>query len=178
MAGSKRSGRKRKPLAYSLRVALEGGGDVWRIVQIRGDQTLEELHEAICDAFNWDMDHLWAFFMNNRYWDPQEEYGPPEVGEGAGDAAATTIDILGLEVGGEFCYIFDFGDEWRHAIEVVEIEPADDGPYPRIVETRGEAPPQYADVDEEAYEEEEDLEERDAPFDERYAEEDEEDIVF
>ena len=150
MARSKKAGKKEKNRAFSFRVSLTDSPDVWRVVQLRGDQTLEDLHEAICDAFEWDADHLWAFFMNNRFWDPKEEYGPPEVGEGAGDATETALESVSLEQGQEFCYIFDFGDEWRHDIRVEKAGlPPDGGEYPRIVEEHGAAPQQYPDLDEE-----------------------------
>lgn len=164
-----RAKKKEKHRAYSLRVSLTDSPEIWRVIQVRGDQTLEDLHDAICDAFDWDADHLWAFFMNNHFWDPKEEYGPPEVGEGAGDATETVLDSLKLEHGQEFCYIFDFGDEWRHTIEVADIESADDATYPRISESHGDAPQQYPDMEgEEEEEEEEESDDGELVFDDEY----------
>jgi len=37
---------------------------VWRKIEMRADQTLEELHLAIQNAYDWDADHLYSFFMS------------------------------------------------------------------------------------------------------------------
>jgi hypothetical protein len=42
---------------YVVRVTLKGRG-IWRTVVVRGDHTLDELHEAIFGAFNRFDDHL------------------------------------------------------------------------------------------------------------------------
>jgi hypothetical protein len=54
---------------------------------------------------------------------------------------------------GDYFYLFDFGDDWWHKISLYSInpdEPKGKGRYPRIVERKGESPPQYADWDAEA----------------------------
>ena len=62
-------------------------------------------------------------------------------------------------------YIFDFGDEHRFEVEVIGIKPnAPKGEYPRIVDGRGNVPPQYPDYDEE--EEVEESEENDEEYEE------------
>ncbi len=50
---------------YRFRVELEWREEVWRNIEIRGDQTLNDLHYAIQAAFNWDDDHLYAFFLSS-----------------------------------------------------------------------------------------------------------------
>ncbi|HKB03772.1 MAG TPA: plasmid pRiA4b ORF-3 family protein [Gemmataceae bacterium] len=126
---------------------------VVRTIQIRGDQTLEDLHEAIFDAFDRFDPHMYEFQMGNGPMDPEgpryvlpmeagdEDFGPRILGT----VAQTTIDSMGLEVGRQFGYWFDFGDDWHHQIGVARIDP---GPgeeeYPRVVKRIGESPPQYA----------------------------------
>lgn len=63
--------------------------------------------------------------------------------------ADVPIEALGLEPEQEIAYGFDFGDEWRVAIRLDEIRPAAGERVPRMVESRGEAPPQYEEYDEE-----------------------------
>jgi hypothetical protein len=60
-------------------------------------------------------------------------------------------------VGKEFLYLFDYGDEWRFKVRVHAVdEDADPAiEYPRIVELVGQAPPQYAEWDDEDWDEEE-----------------------
>jgi len=125
-----------------------------RTILIRGEQTLQELHEAIFDAFDREEEHLYEFQLGGKGpMDPKSrKYGPPvpislfseeEPGE---DASKTTIGALGLKVGNTFGYWFDFGDDWWHQINVVatddKIPP---GKYPKVAKRVGQSPPQYAD---------------------------------
>lgn len=110
---------------YSLIVYLVGGpagGEfegqtIHRTIQIRGDQTLEDLHLAIFKAFNRFDEHLYEFLLDlgtedkiATYSLPDYEVIPAFEEEMAGDVRTTTIDSLSLEVDQEFGYRFDFGD--------------------------------------------------------------------
>lgn len=46
---------------YTFHVALPGTGRTWRKLELLADQTLEDLHLAIQDAFEFDNDHLYSF---------------------------------------------------------------------------------------------------------------------
>ena len=139
---------------YRVKVSLEWKPSVWRVIEILDNQTLEDLHLAIQRAFRWDNDHLYAFFLSGRAWDRVTEVAAP-----FGDAEPPTTDevtLADLEVqpGQRFLYIFDFGDELRHEIEILDTFPAPDGgTFPRIAESHGQAPPQYPVWDEEAADE-------------------------
>lgn len=140
---------------YRFKVSLADEKDVWRTIDVRSNQTLEDLHYAIQDAFGWDDDHLYAFFMSGKAWDTSTEYIRPEGWEPGTRSAVVRLDRLELRPRKRFLYIFDFGDEWRVDIRVEKAGlPPDSGDYPRIVEVHGEAPPQYEDWEEE-YEDDE-----------------------
>ena len=64
---------------------------VWRRMEMTGDQTLDELHEAIQRAFHWDNDHLYAFFLSGKAWDRQTEYESP-FGEGERNASRYRLE--------------------------------------------------------------------------------------
>ncbi|MBI2864834.1 MAG: plasmid pRiA4b ORF-3 family protein [Chloroflexi bacterium] len=131
---------------FRFKVSLTYQKDVWRTIDVRSDQNLEDLHYAIQDAFGWDDDHLYAFFLSGKAWDVSTEYIRPEGREPGQRSARARLDRLGLRPRKRFLYIFDFGDERRHHIRVEKtgLTP-DKGEYPRIVEEHGEAPPQYSD---------------------------------
>ncbi len=130
-----------------------------RTIQVRGDQTLEDLHSAIFDAFDREDEHMYEFqFGGKGPMDPKaQRYGLPMSGHDmssdrtpAGNAARTAVGSLGLKLGDVFGYWFDFGDDWWHQISVVAIEDeARRGKYPKVTESIGESPPQYVDWDEE-----------------------------
>lgn len=129
-----------------------------RTIQIRAGQTLEELHEAIFDAFDREEEHLYEFQVGGRGpMDPKaRKYGLP-MPRGAfsdetpaGDVSKTAIGLLGLKVDDVFGYWFDFGDDWWHQVNVVAIdEGIVTGKYPRVVKRVGQSPPQYPESDEE-----------------------------
>lgn len=64
--------------SYTFHVSLPGHETMWRKIEMRGDQTLEQLHLAIQDAFEFDNDHLYSFFMSGKAWDKKTEYSLPE----------------------------------------------------------------------------------------------------
>jgi hypothetical protein len=160
-AGSAGKAPPDRPHIYTLSVALLQGPvtakfarknkSVVRTIQIRGDQTLADLHEAIFDAFDRFDEHMYEFQMGKGPMDPEgpryvlpvaaeEDFGP----EILGTVDKTTIGSMGLEEGRQFGYWFDFGDDWHHQIGVERIdEGPGDGTYPRVVGRVGESPPQY-----------------------------------
>lgn len=121
---------------------------VSRTIELKADQTLHDLHWATQNAFELDDDHLYAFFLNNRAWDRSFEYGDPR-GTFPRYADAVPLGELPLRPNKRFLYVFDFGDELHHEVRFVgEGTPDADGPYPRVVERIGAAPPQYPVFDE------------------------------
>ncbi len=194
---------------YTLEVRLLGGPMseeflqqnpvVSRTIQIRGDQTLEDLHQAIFEAFEREEEHMYEFQLGKDMEDPNpRRYVLPTDMEGplsgpdrpAGLVTNTAIGSLGLKLEQSFGYWFDFGDDWWHQVSVVAIdEKAPPGSFPRVAEQVGQSPPQYPEWDEdedEDFDEDEDLEEDDEleddfeedeeeDFDEEFEEEDEED---
>ena len=153
------------PLFYTLEVFLTGGPItekfakknpvVSRTIKMRGDQTLEELHYAIFDAFGRFEEHMYEFQFGKGPMDPQapryvlphgfelDDDNPP-----AGRVDQTTLDSLSLEVGRCFGYWFDFGDDWWHQINVEAIEDkVPTGKFPKVTRQVGKSPPQYAEED-------------------------------
>ena len=147
---------------YTFRVSLKRRMSIWRTMVLRGDQTLDELHEAIFAAFDRDDEHLFAFFFSNatalrsprgaRCKTYAAPYGfEPEAltRDGRYNAAAVRLDDLLLQEGQTFEYLFDFGEEWCHTITVDALGASDPTQaYPRIVDMRGASPAQYPEADE------------------------------
>ena len=125
-----------------------------RTIEIRGDQTLESLHDEIFKAFDRFDEHLYEFQVGGKGPnDPKSRrysIGDETTGKKpTGDASKTVIDDLKLKKDAMFGYWFDFGDDWWHQINVLSVEPkAPEGEYPRITNRVGKSPPQYMDGDE------------------------------
>jgi len=160
--------RERKMNIYIMEVFLISGPTtrefvkknpvVSRTIEIRGDQTLEKLHDVIFRAFNREDQHLYEFQFGGK--GPNDSkarrYGLTtlladkfEDIETKGDVTQTTIDILDLKKDEAFGYWFDFGDDWWHQINVISIENRSlKSRYPKITHRIGQSPPQYIDMDE------------------------------
>ena len=150
---------------YVFKVALENAKKIWRNIAIRGGQTLHDFHDIIYDAFDRDDEHLYSFHFptipsksrtrkvmrtTKEYTHPYALEGSPVFDEEKSNAAMTSIESLKLNEKQKFYYLFDFGDSWWHEIIVEKVDgSADEGKYPRIIERRGESPPQYVYEDEE-----------------------------
>jgi len=125
--------------------------EISRVIEIRGDQTLEDLHHAIFKAYDrWD-EHLYEFQFGKRPFDPAgPNYGVssprPKQKNMSGDARTTKLDALNLEPHRAFGYRFDFANDWFHQVQVERIEQAiPTVTYPRVVKRVGKSPPQYCD---------------------------------
>ena len=156
------SKHKESEIQYLFKVNLKRRRSIWRTLLLRGDQTLDDLHEAIFAAFDRYDEHLYSFYF------PKARQGrlpsgkrPKEYSSPRGfdrterfeidnrfNAARARLDDLRLNVSQTFEYLFDFGDEWWHEIIVQGIEPSESGgTYPRILEKRLASPPQYRESD-------------------------------
>jgi hypothetical protein len=167
------------PSLYTLEVSLVSGPmteafaeenpDVTRTIQIRGNQTLEDLHDAIFTAFDREDDNMYEFRLGSVEHDADSRYYvlPSELNRTlgkrkviAGDVTKSRIDSLNLKPGETFTYWFDFSDDWMHRITVSGVdETFKPGKYPRTIARVGESPAQYPDIEDEDAEEEELLEE-------------------
>jgi len=113
--------------AYVFEAELDEFPEVSRVIAIRGDQTLGDLHEGLRNAFEWWDDHLYAFWLDGEFSGSHEsEYTAPHEPEPATRTADVALDRLGLASGQEIAYLLDFGDEWRVRLRLAEIRPADE----------------------------------------------------
>jgi len=127
-----------------------------RTIQIRGDQTLEDLHHAIFDAFGRSDEHMYEFQFGKKPMDPKapryvlpSAFDMSEDNPPIGRVDEPTIESLRLKVGDRFCYWFDFGDDWWHQINVEAVEDkVPKGKFPKVTKREGKSPPQYPDEDE------------------------------
>ena len=148
---------------YVFNARLEGWPGVRRTVAVRGDQTFVDLHYALQQAFEWGDDHLYAFWPGGEFWpregseythplalatDPFAGWDLPTSGPER-KSAEQRMNRMRLRKGDKLAYVFDFGDEWRVRLTLRQITTDDGGRYPRVVESIGDAPPQYPAHDEE-----------------------------
>jgi hypothetical protein len=142
---------------YVFSASLVGHRGVRRTIAVRSDQTLVDLHYALQAAFDWDDDHLYSFWLSGQFWaqdgteythpfalecDPFAGWDPP-ISKPSRKSAERRLDRLRLAKGQRIAYLFDFGDEWRVRLTLRQVTVDDGQPYPRLLKSVGDAPPQY-----------------------------------
>jgi hypothetical protein len=91
---------------------------------------------------------MYAFWTSGSWWDEEGvRYQTPDEQDPADDRVRSgriELSRLGLRKGKTLAYLFDFGDEWRVLLKLVDRWVVGDESYPMLVEAEGVPPPQYA----------------------------------
>lgn len=126
---------------YTFKVSLSK--TLWRKINLSDKHTLGDLHNAIQEAFEFDNDHLYAFYVGGNKRTEKGIYCEFAENEGL-VAETTTIESLNLYEGERLLYLFDFGYEWEFNVDLVEINVETSIPLkPMIIESKGKSPQQY-----------------------------------
>ncbi len=121
--------------------------------------SLYRLAEAIIGAYDFDFDHAFGFFRKvTDGWDfvnvekyelfaDLKDQGIEPVD--AGSVKKTKISEVWKNIGDKMLFLFDYGDEWRFAVELIGFGKKEAKiTYPRVLKSAGKAPEQYPDYDE------------------------------
>ena len=128
-------------------ISVSLGTGCYRHIQIGASDTLYRLHQAILNAFEFDDDHMHAFFMDNKRWSQSDCYVSSKSEPADRLTKRYSLQKAGVSKGKKFLYLFDFGDEWVFQCKVLrELEEKTD--IPGVLRSVGEAPAQYPDYDE------------------------------
>lgn len=117
--------------ALQLRVTLQEIEPlVWRRLVVPASWHLGQLHLVIQAAFNWWNYHLHEFRIGGL------RYGEPDLADGFEgspklfDEADVRLCDFGREPGTTFTYLYDFGDDWHHTVEIEQHLALD--PVPKV----------------------------------------------
>jgi hypothetical protein len=113
--------------AYVFDARLADDPGVSRTVAVGSDQTLDDVHGALRQAFEWHGDFPYAFRLD----DGRDYAGAP------GEGVDVTLAGLGLQSGGRLQHDVEGPEEWRFALTVLDVRP-DDEPLPHVLERHGE----------------------------------------
>ena len=151
--------------AFIFKVKLGEDRRIWRMIEALEGQTLDDLHWAIQEAYGFDGDHLYSYFMSGKAWDTsgyeyyhpdattrEEEKAMREIAKTRGrfpkprrPATKVKLESLVLKPKQRFLYLFDYGDEWLFEVEFIGEGVSVKAHYPRVVGSRGDSPQQYDD---------------------------------
>ena len=109
---------------FQLKISINGiRPPVWRRVLVPGNYRLDRLHSIIQTAMGWQDYHLHEFQIDGLpYGDLSQE--PPEDYELYAERGVQLQELL-VKPRQRFTYLYDFGDDWIHTIQVEEILPPD-----------------------------------------------------
>ncbi|HBG27610.1 MAG: hypothetical protein A2Y10_15770 [Planctomycetes bacterium GWF2_41_51] len=128
---------------YQLEVWLnEIEPRIWRKFEVPSNIRLDKLNGVIQDVMGWTNSHLHSFNAGeNEYSMPYP--GDESYNEGMLDERkAKLTDIVGRSKD-RFVYVYDFGDNWEHIVELVEIkEPQRGVKYPVCLAGERACPPE------------------------------------
>jgi len=161
-------------MVYKFRVILDAEEDIFRDIAILQDDTLEDLHNAIVNAFGFDGLEVASFYTCDDIWNQEDEIPMFDSGDVLGENKIMIdyqlADILDSD-NTKIIYVYDFINMWTFLVELAAVDDAVEigMVYPNLLFSYGEMPVEamekhfVADFDEEeSYNEfEDDLDEDD-----------------
>lgn len=132
-------------MVYQLKITLfDIKPPIWRKILIPTSATFWDLHSAIQDAFHWNHSHLHQFIYDDKLARKHIIFGIPDEDDEMDTLPGWKHKIskyLNLEEP-NMKYVYDFGDDWIHLIQLETILPAEKGvTYPVCLSGRRNSPP-------------------------------------
>lgn len=132
-------------MIYRFRVILDNDTDedIFRDLEIRETDTLEDLHNIITQSFGFDGTEMASFYISNDAWEQGEEISLFDLSE---DASArlmneTSLDSVVHEVQTKLIYVYDFLSMWTFYVELADIVDETEGnDYPNLMFVKGQVP--------------------------------------
>jgi len=137
---------------YRFRVTFEDYDDVVREIDVRSNQTFEDLHRAIHQSTGYNPEFSSSFYVANDQWIKGEEitYLPNQKRIDRGVAIMDKVKLLKYidDPHQKFYYTFNFDRPFDFHVELLKII-LDETPgtsYPAVIRSVGEAPKQFGNV--------------------------------
>ena len=138
-------------LVYRFLVWFEDNEDIQRRIEIRADQTFEDLHNAILASVEFDNTQLASFYLSDDLWEKGEEISIIDMEEDGSMPIMGTTELREYvtEIEQKFIYVYDFVLMWNFRLEVEEMasRKGDLQNLPLLIETIGAAPKQYETIE-------------------------------
>lgn len=127
--------------AYTLSVKYNK--TIWRKIKLPATATMDDVHNEILDAYQFDDDHLYSFFTDGKKWSKHCIASPNDISESP-DASKIQIGSIGMLKTQPLLYLYDYGDEWMFTVVLEEIDEQNTQNFePYLIEAKGESPQQY-----------------------------------
>ena len=131
-------------MIYKFRIVLDTLDDVFRDIEIEENDTLEDLHNAITQAFGFDGTEMASFYTSDEEWNQGEEIVLFDMSEGHTPVRMmneTALDTVVSQKETKLIYVYDFLSMWTFYVELADItEPEDGRDYPNLMYVQGQLP--------------------------------------
>jgi len=131
-------------MVYKFRVILDAEEDIFRDIAIQENDTLEDLHNAIVNAFGFDGLEIASFYTCDDKWTQEDEIPLFDAGEVPGEMKAMADYPLSSILDSEntkIIYVYDFLNMWTFFVELGAIEEPENGvSYPDLLFSHGHMP--------------------------------------
>lgn len=131
-------------MVYKFRVILDTEEDIFRDIAILEDDNLEDLHNAIVNAFGFDGLELASFYTCDNQWNQDEEIPLFDTGDTPGEMktmADYPLSSILDKNQTKIIYVYDFLNMWTFLVELAAIEEIESGEaYPAMLFAHGEMP--------------------------------------
>ncbi|MBA4134470.1 MAG: hypothetical protein C0525_07075 [Flavobacterium sp.] len=131
-------------MIYKFRAILDAEEDVFRDIAIQEDDTLEDLHNAIVNAFGFDGMEVASFYTCDDQWNQEEEIPMFDSGDVPGEMKIMSDYPLNQLLSADqtkIIYVYDFINMWTFLVELAAIEEQESSEtYPALLFSHGELP--------------------------------------
>lgn len=133
-------------MIYRFRIILDHDDeeDIFRDIEIRKTDTLEDLHNSITQSFGFDGSEMASFYLCDDEWNQGEEISLFDMSENAGQIRLmneTAIEDVVHADKTKLIYVYDFLNLWTFFVELGEIAVEADGTdYPNLMFVHGQIP--------------------------------------
>ena len=137
---------------YRFRITFEDYDDVVREIDVKSNQTFEDLHRAIHQSTGYNPEYSSSFYISNDQWIKGEEitFMPNQKRIDRKVALMDKVKLLSYidDPHQKFYYTFNFDRPFDFHVELMKII-LDETPgvtYPAVIKSTGEAPKQFGNV--------------------------------
>lgn len=131
-------------MIHKIRIILDAEEDIFRDIEIEGDNTLEDFHNAITQAFGFGGQEMASFYTCDDEWNQDEEIALFDMSENESDLRLmNTVLVKGIltEDTPKLIYVYDFLSMWTFFVELADIVEKEVGKsYPNVLFSFGEIP--------------------------------------
>jgi len=133
-------------MIYRFRVILDNDTeeDIFRDIEIRKSDTLEDLHNTITQSFGFDGTEMASFYISDDEWNQGEEISLFDMSEGINSVKLmneTLLEDVVDDTKTKLIYVYDFLSMWTFLVELGEIvEVAEGLDYPNLMYVHGQIP--------------------------------------